>query len=128
MQHSVRSSNLADVLELILDKGVVIAGDIKIKLVDIELLTIQLRLVICSVERAKELGLDWWNQRVSAPGKERDALISSTTALEERLARLENRVSDEHESNPGALEERLARLERRLAEQREAKSGELNNG
>lgn len=60
MQHSVDSTNLADLLERILDKGVVIAGDIKIKLVDVELLTIQLRLVVCSVEKAKEMGIDWW--------------------------------------------------------------------
>ena len=60
MQHSVPSNTLADVLERVLDKGLVIAGDIKIRLVDIELLTIQLRLVICSVEKAREIGLDWW--------------------------------------------------------------------
>src|SRR3990167_1536700 len=60
MTHAVESATLADVLERILDKGLVIAGDIKIKLVDIELLTIQIRLVICSVEKAKEMGLDWW--------------------------------------------------------------------
>jgi len=58
--HSTSSATLADVLERILDKGLVIAGDIKIKLVDIELLTIQIRLVICSVEKAKEMGLDFW--------------------------------------------------------------------
>ena len=57
---STNSATLADVLERILDKGLVIAGDIKIKLVDIELLTIQIRLVICSVEKAKEMGLDFW--------------------------------------------------------------------
>lgn len=63
-QHSIasatRSSSLADILERVLDKGVVIAGDIKIKLVEIELLTIQIRLVVCSVERAIEMGMDWW--------------------------------------------------------------------
>jgi hypothetical protein len=59
-QHSIASTNLADLLERILDKGVVIAGDIKIKLVDVELLTIQIRLVICSVDKAKEMGMDWW--------------------------------------------------------------------
>ncbi len=57
---STNSATLADVLERILDKGLVIAGDIKIKLVDIELLTIQIRLMIASVEKAKELGMDWW--------------------------------------------------------------------
>jgi len=59
--HSVHSATLADVLERILDKGLVIAGDIKIKLVDIELLTIQIRLVVASVDKAREMGLDWWN-------------------------------------------------------------------
>lgn len=60
MPHSVQSATLADVLERVLDKGLVIAGDIKIKLVDIELLTIQIRLVIASVDKARELGMDWW--------------------------------------------------------------------
>ena len=122
LQTSVRSSNLADVLELVLDKGIVIAGDIKIKLVEVELLTIQLRLVICSVDRAKEIGLDWWNQRVSVPRNERDELTSSTRALEERLARLESRSSQPRETRPEALEERLARLEDQLAQQREGNS------
>ena len=60
IKQSTNSATLADVLERILDKGLVIAGDIKIKLVDIELLTIQIRLVICSVKKAKEMGMDWW--------------------------------------------------------------------
>lgn len=59
-KHSVQSTNLADLLERVLDKGIVIAGDIKIKLVDVELLTIQIRLVVCSVDKAKEIGIDWW--------------------------------------------------------------------
>ncbi|MDD3472091.1 MAG: gas vesicle protein [Syntrophaceae bacterium] len=59
-RHSVQSTNLADLLERVLDKGIVIAGDIKIKLVDVELLTIQIRLVVCSVDKAKEIGIDWW--------------------------------------------------------------------
>jgi len=58
--HAMQSSTLSDVLERVLDKGIVIAGDIKIKLVDIELLSIQIRLVICSVDKAKEMGMDWW--------------------------------------------------------------------
>jgi Gas vesicle protein len=59
-RHSVESTNLADLLERVLDKGIVIAGDIRVKLVDVELLTIQIRLVICSVDKAKEIGMDWW--------------------------------------------------------------------
>jgi len=60
--HSTESSTLADILERVLDKGIVIAGDIKVKLVDIELLTIQIRLVICSVDKAVEMGMNWWAQ------------------------------------------------------------------
>jgi len=57
-----RSEGLADILERVLDKGVVIAGDIKIKLCDIELLSIQIRLLVCSVDKAREMGLTWWWQ------------------------------------------------------------------
>jgi len=60
MAHSVQSATLADILERVLDKGIVIAGDIKVKLLDIELLTIQIRLIVCSVDKAQEIGLDWW--------------------------------------------------------------------
>ncbi|MDI6761064.1 MAG: gas vesicle protein [Candidatus Brocadiaceae bacterium] len=62
IQHSVEGQSLADVLERVLDKGIVIAGDIKITLVNTELLTIQIRLLIASVDRAKELGIDWWSR------------------------------------------------------------------
>jgi hypothetical protein len=57
---SVQTDNLADILERVLDKGVVIAGDITVKLVDVELLTIQVRLLIASVDKAKEMGINWW--------------------------------------------------------------------
>jgi len=53
-------ASLADILERVLDKGIVIAGDIQINLLDIELLTIKLRLLIASVDKAKEMGIDWW--------------------------------------------------------------------
>ncbi|MCX5215257.1 gas vesicle protein [Kitasatospora sp. NBC_00240] len=54
------SANLADILERVLDKGIVIAGDIRINLLDIELLTVKLRLLVASVDKAKEMGIDWW--------------------------------------------------------------------
>ncbi len=54
------SANLADVLERVLDKGIVIAGDIKLFLGQVELLTLQIRLVVCSIDKAKAMGLDWW--------------------------------------------------------------------
>ncbi len=76
-RHSIESTNLADLLERVLDKGIVIAGDIKIKLVDVELLTIQIRLVVCSVDKAKEMGMDWW---VNNPAFQRQPI--ATPALE----------------------------------------------
>lgn len=60
IQHSNNSSSLGDLLERILDKGVVIAGDIKISLADVELLNIKIRLLVASVDKAKEMGIDWW--------------------------------------------------------------------
>jgi hypothetical protein len=91
--HALESSTLGDILERVLDKGVVIAGDIKIKLVDIELLTIQIRLMIASVEKAREMGMDWWLRNPdfssAAPraGQDRDI-----KALKEKIAALERRL------------------------------------
>ena len=60
--HSTKGNTLADVLEMVLDKGVVIAGDIRIQIVNVELLTISIRLLISSVDKAREIGIDWWTQ------------------------------------------------------------------
>ena len=65
------SANLADILERVLDKGVVIAGDIRINLLDIELLTIKLRLIVASVDKAKEMGIDWWEHDPSLSSRAR---------------------------------------------------------
>ena len=90
MEHSIQSTNLADLLERLLDKGIVIAGDIKIKLVDVELLTIQIRLVVCSVDKAKEMGMNWWeNNPAFCSSAQEEQLTDSSNRLEERLARLE---------------------------------------
>lgn len=62
IQHPTQSSSLADVLERVLDKGIVIAGDIKISLAEVELLTIKIRLVVASVDKAMEIGINWWQQ------------------------------------------------------------------
>jgi hypothetical protein len=95
----MQSSTLADVLERVLDKGIVIAGDIKIKLVDIELLSIQIRLVICSVDKAKEMGMDWWvNNPVFSSQAPQGQLEASLAKIDERLARLE--VSSPREAVP----------------------------
>ena len=59
-EHRQESTNLADILERVLDKGIVIAGDIQVNLLDIELLTIKIRLLVASVDKAREMGIDWW--------------------------------------------------------------------
>jgi hypothetical protein len=70
---------LADVLERVLDKGIVIAGDIKLFLGQVEFLTLQIRLVICSIDKAKEMGLDWWtNDPAFSPRPKREAVAASS--------------------------------------------------
>ncbi|MDL5156964.1 gas vesicle protein [Actinomycetospora sp. Odt1-22] len=81
-------TDLADILERVLDKGIVIAGDIQINLLDIELLTIKLRLVVASVDRAKEMGIDWW-ERDPTLSAGRGELEEENERLRERIAALE---------------------------------------
>jgi Gas vesicle protein len=90
--HPGGPSNLADILERVLDKGIVIAGDIQINLLDIELLTIKLRLLVASVDRAKEMGINWWE---SDPTLTRDAgeLAQENEELRARLDRLEQTLA-----------------------------------
>ncbi|GAA3378671.1 hypothetical protein GCM10020367_59120 [Streptomyces sannanensis] len=80
------SANLADILERVLDKGIVIAGDIRINLLDIELLTIKLRLIVASVDKAKEMGIDWWEHDPSLSSRSRD---ERSLAAENRQLRAE---------------------------------------
>ncbi len=94
LSHAVESSTLSDVLERVLDKGIVIAGDIRVKLVDIELLSIQIRLVICSVDKAKEMGMDWWvNHPIFHREDGQEKLQGSLASIEERMARMEAHFS-----------------------------------
>ena len=90
--HAMQSSTLSDVIERVLDKGVVIAGDIKIRLVDIELLSVQIRLVICSVDKAREMGMDWWvNNPVFCSSAPQPKVEDALARIEQRLERLETR-------------------------------------
>ena len=82
MAHAIETTNLADILERVLDKGIVIAGDIQIRIADVELLTIKIRLLVASVDKAMEMGINWWQQ---------DSFISSK-ANEERIKELETEV------------------------------------
>jgi hypothetical protein len=95
LQTHPQTDSLADVLERVLDKGIVIAGDIQINLLDIELLTIKLRLVVASVDKAKEIGIDWWegdpalNRRAQELDEENGRLRERLEGMERRLAQLE---------------------------------------
>jgi hypothetical protein len=94
IQSAIESTNLADLLERILDKGIVIAGDITIRLVEVELLNLQIRLVICSVDKAKELGMDWWAVNPAfSPRTASEDLASSLARINERLGRLETAMA-----------------------------------
>lgn len=100
-------ANLADILERVLDKGIVIAGDIRVNLLDIELLTIKLRLLVASVDKAKEMGIDWWEHDPSLSSQQRD-LADENRRLRDRLEALEE-GRDEDENR--RLRERLEALE-----------------
>jgi Gas vesicle protein len=84
-------ATLADILERVLDKGIVIAGDIQINLLEVELLTIKLRLLVASVDRAKEMGIDWWESDPSLTSVSGE-LENENQELKERLSRLEEKL------------------------------------
>ena len=92
MAHSIQSTNLADILERVLDKGIVIAGDIQISLVDIELLNIKLRLLIASVDKAMQMGINWWESD-PALSSQAGLLTEQNRLLKERLDSLEARLT-----------------------------------
>lgn len=119
-----QSDTLADILERVLETGIVIAGDIKVNLNNVELLTIQIRLIVCSVDKAQEMGLDWWRHaeyltsgydrrldeakaggvqaagRASASSGDADATLAETIqALDARLARMEQRLAEQDTSS-----------------------------
>src|SRR3954464_4181129 len=87
-----RSTGLVDVLDRVLDKGLVVAGDIKVSLAEVELLTIRIRLMICSIDKAQEIGLDWWKyDRYLSPGREQ--MVQENLELREQLRVLERRIA-----------------------------------
>lgn len=100
MVHAIEATNLADILERVLDKGIVIAGDIKIQLADIDLLNIKIRLLIASVDKAMEMGINWWQQ---------DSYLSSkpqNVDIEKENRELRKKIERNEE-----LKKRLARVE-----------------
>jgi hypothetical protein len=118
-------TNLADVLERVLDKGVVIAGDIRINLLDIELLTIKLRLIVASVDTARRIGINWWETDPWLAGQEAD---DDRRSLRERIGRLERQL--ESSSPAGSLDDENKELREqveRLQRQIERSSDESRN-
>lgn len=107
-----RSQGLVDVLDRILDKGLVVAGDVRIKLADVELLTIQIRLLVCSVDKAQEIGLDWWTD---------SSFLSTGAAWDGRPQELESKLD--------LLAERIRSLETSLeSKSMPAEEGERDGG
>jgi Gas vesicle protein len=98
-------NSLGDILERVLDKGLVIAGEIRVNLVDIELLTIKLRLVVASLETAKELGIDWWesdpwlNAKAAVDASDRDELQRQNRELRERISEMETALDRKEGEN-----------------------------
>ena len=91
MVHSTEGSSLADILERVLDKGIIIAGDISISLVDVELLNIKVRLLIASVDKAMEMGINWWESDPKLSTKAHQ-LEEENRLLKDRLDRLEAKL------------------------------------
>jgi hypothetical protein len=103
MVHAIEATNLADILERVLDKGIVIAGDIKIQLADIDLLNIKIRLLVASVDKAMEMGINWWQQDSYLSSKPKKAdLEKENGELRKRLERNEE------------LKKRLERVEAKI--------------
>ena len=85
------NAGLVDLLDRVLDKGLVVAGDIKVSLAEVELLTIRIRLMICSIDKAEAIGLDWWKyDRHLSPGREQ--VMKENVELREQVRALERRV------------------------------------
>src|SRR4051795_2258738 len=87
-----RSTGLVDVLDRVLDKGLVIAGDIRVSLAEVELLTIRIRLLVCSIDKAEQIGLDWWRQDPALSVGARKLALENE-ALREQIRELEERVA-----------------------------------
>jgi hypothetical protein len=103
-----RSSGLVDVLDRVLDKGLVVAGDIRVSLAEVELLTIRIRLLICSIDKAEQIGLDWWKfDHHLSPGKH--ALSAQNEELRQQIRLLERRIASLTRRRPGVASAKTVR-------------------
>ena len=102
-----RTHGLVDILDRVLDKGLVIAGDIKINLANVELLTIQVRLLVCSIDKAEQIGLNWWR---SDPRLTMPTSVAVAPEIESRLARIEEQLTRlAQASSPARVESKSSR-------------------
>lgn len=95
-----RTHGLVDILDRVLDKGLVIAGDIKINLANVELLTIQVRLLICSIDKAEQIGLNWWRNDPRLTMAATAGSIGGNADVEARLARIEEQLTRIAQTRP----------------------------
>src|SRR5436853_5996951 len=123
---SVRSPGLVDVLDRILDKGLVIAGDIKVSLANVELLTLQIRLLVCSIDKAEQIGLNWWRYDTNLTTRAERA-EAENLELRERLADLEGAIRQLAAAGAVAANREQNRVsETRKGASRKAKPGGRN--
>src|SRR5205814_1762846 len=90
------TTNLVDILDRVLDKGLVVAGDIRISLANVELLTVRIRLLVCSIDKAEQIGLNWWRydkSLVAPAGPEGGAEADTVARLERRITELERQLA-----------------------------------
>jgi Gas vesicle protein len=91
-RRTYQGTNLVDILDRILDKGLVVAGDVRISLANVELLTIRIRLLVCSIDKAEQIGLNWWRYDRSLVAQDGDVDKATIARLEQRIAELERQL------------------------------------
>lgn len=97
-RRAYQGTNLVDILDRILDKGLVVAGDVRISLANVELLTVRIRLLVCSIDKAEQIGLNWWRyDRFLVTQEDADATIAR---LEQRIAELERQLGGPQQPPP----------------------------
>jgi hypothetical protein len=94
------SASLVDLLDRVLDKGLVVAGDIKVSLAEVELLTIRIRLLICSIDKAEQIGLDWWRHDRNLSSGRLGRLPRENEELRKHIRLLERKLASIAESRP----------------------------
>lgn len=122
---TARPPGLVDVLDRILDKGLVIAGDIKVSLANVELLTLQIRLLVCSIDKAEQIGLNWWRYDTNLTTRAERA-EAENLELRERLSELEQEIRKLAAANLAAISREQDQLANNRKAARKAKRGRRN--